>query len=62
MKKMKCEETHAKKKKKKEQTKIVNKKEKERKGNISITDQNIIVKYRQLKISRRNKNKLDVYK
>lgn len=50
------------KERKKEQTKIVNKKEKERKGNISITDQNIIVKYRQLKMSRRNKNKLDVYK
>lgn len=60
---MKSEETHAKKKeRKKEQTKIVNKKEKERKGNISITDQNIIVKYRQLQMSRRNKNKLDVYK
>lgn len=50
------------KERKKEQIKIVNKKEKERKGNISITDQNIIVKYRQLKMSRRNKNKLDVYK
>lgn len=51
-----------KKKRKKKQTKIVNKKEKERKGNISITDQNIIVKYRQLQMSRSNKNKLVVYK